>query len=273
MAPLINYARQLADGIIKSQHLNRANQQRYTFDPFDAPPHFKDSLGNGVAVGTTSAINLCITNRGIYEWHVLGAGQTIAVPVYDRVNGLGLDFGQDQTISEGHQLRFSPNIVTAGMSRGKHSYTIGTDKAWFARLKVRCSDTSGLVPLVFALWKNQAYQTALASYTDYVGFNISGSGASAQIRQQTSVASVVVTLDTTQTWLDNTSRTFEIRVTQAGKVSFLIDGAVPTVPMTTFSLASGIVVSPGTFFLHGADLADNLWYQEFESGFLPTRAE
>src|SRR5258706_10162837 len=262
----------IADGLVRPQHLNKLVNSRFFFDPFDVPPKFGDNLGNAAASGSTGAINQMITEKNIYEWFVMGAGQTIAVPVYDRVNGKGLDFGQDQTATEGHQLRFGPNITTTNMERARGAYKIGTDKAFYGRIKVNTSDASGLNPFVFGLFKAQAYQTALTSITDFAVFNCVVNTTFADIQIKTSVASVVTTVGTTLTWLDNESHTFELRVTQQGVVTFVLDGKV-SLPATRtgFAFASAAIVQFGTFFLHGADLADNLWYQEAETGLLAVR--
>lgn len=261
----------IADGLIRPQHLNKLVNSRFFYDPFDVPPRFSSQLGNGAATGATGDINELATEKNQYEWHVLGAGQTIIVPVYDRANGKGLDFGQDQTATEGHQLRFGPNIVTAGQDRARGAYKIGTDRAFYGKIKINTSDASGLNPLCFGLFKSQAYQTALTSYTDFAVFNVVVNGTLADIQLKTSVASVVTTVDTTQDWLDNESHTMELRVTQGGVVTFVLDGKYPVVTRSGFAFAAAAVVQFGTFFLHGADLADNLWYQEAETGFLAVR--
>lgn len=271
--PLISRPDNVADGVILPQHFNKLRWSENFYEPFDVAPRFSNQLGNGAATGATGDINELHTRINTFEWHVLGAGQTILVPVYDRVNGKGIDFGQDQTISEGHQLRFGPNIVTAGNDRARGFFKIGTDKAFYGKIKINTSDASGLGPFVFGLFKAQAYQTALTSYTDFAVFNCTVNTTFADIQIKTSVASVVTTVGTTRTWLDNESHTFEIRVTQAGVVTFILDGLVPTVTRSGFSFASGAFVQFGTFFLHAADLADNLWYQEAEGGFLGLRGD
>lgn len=271
--PIISRVDQIADGLIRPQHLNKLVNSRFFYDPFDVAPKFGDSLGNAAAAGATGNINQMITRANIYEWFVMGAGQTILVPVYDRVNGLGIDFAQDLTSTEGHQLRFGPNIVTAGQERARGAYKIGTDKAFYGKVKIRAADASGLNPLVFGLFKAQAYQTALTSYTDFAVFNIVVNGTLADIQLKTSVASVVTTVDTTQDWLDTESHTLELRVTQGGVVTFVLDGKYPLVTRSGFAFASGVVVHFGSLFLHGAAAPGALQYQEAETGFLALRGD
>jgi len=269
----ISRPNEINDGVVYPQHLNENKFSKYTFEPFSVPPRFSDSLGNGAAAGTTGAINLIHTPFGTYEYHVLGAGQTIIVPVFDRANGLGLDFGQDQTVSEGHQLSFSPNIVTAGAGRGKHSYTIGTDKAFFARVKVRFSVIAGPAPWVFGFFRNQAYQTTLAGYTDQASIGV-GTVTPAVIEIGMRVNNVLAfpaTLAGVSNIVANVARTFEIRVSQQGVVTFLVDGVI--LPRSgTFAFDSGDVVMPRAFFLQSAT-PTAVFYQEFKAGPLPVRGD
>jgi len=259
------------------QRFSRLKNRRYTLEMFDTPPWFGASTGNGAATGGTGAINLIHTAKGIYEYVILGAGQTIIVPIWDRTNGKGLQFSQDQTATEGHELSFAPNITTAGQARGKHNYTIGTDKAFFARLKFTADDVSGFNPFFFGFIRCGAYQTAIGSYTDYAGFKAVGAGTIADLNIETRLNSgTVSTVDTTINLADNDVVELEIRVSQTGVVRFRYNGfeggaGLPN-PVSGFVFDAGDVVRPAAFFLHGADLVDNIWYQEFESGFLPEKA-
>jgi hypothetical protein len=274
MGGFLGYPRNVADGVIPPEKLNKNKNRRYTFDPFDVRPHFSLSDGFSAPGGATGNVNLWRTNRGIYEWHVKGAGQTITAPVYDLTNGRGLDFAQDLTATEGHEVAFSPNITTLNPERGKHSYKIGTDKGFYARLRIFLTDASGVSPFFFGFRRNQAYQTALASYTDYAGFHLNVNGTVADIREQTQLnTGGVVTVDTTIDAVDGAFRDLEVRVTQQGRVVFILDGKIPTVTKTDFVFDTGDVVFPCSFFLHGADLSEALFYQEFEAGFLPTKGE
>lgn len=265
--------RRMADGFLEPRHYANKNNRKYIFEDFSVYPRFAARLGNGAATGATGDRNQLITNRGTYVWHVKGAGQTILVPVYDDVNGKGLDFGQDQTATEGHELMFSPNIPTAGGDRGILGFKIGTDEAFVARLKVLLSDWSGVNPLAFGIRRVQAEQAALASYTDYAAFKVVGSGTTGSVRLETNLNNAgAVTTDTSQTKADNVAADFRIHVGQDGKVRFWLDDGAPTVNVTNFVFDVGDIVIPFAFFLHGADLVDNLWYQEFEGGYLPKRA-
>lgn len=263
--------------------------RKFTYEPFDSLPSFSARLGNGAAAGATGNINLIRTPYGTYEYIILGAGQTIIVPVYDVTTGLGLDFAQDQTSTEGHETSFAPNIVTSGGGRGKHGFVIGgtggETRPFFAQFTFRAGDASGIAEGFFGFIQMGAYQTALASYNEYAGVSLVASGATAQIRLKTRLnAGAAGNVDSTQTIGDALSTTIRVEVDPFTRLARLkcgtglsqadIDaGNVPfnTVQKTDFAFTSGVVVRPAFFFLNGADLVDTLYYQNFQCGFTPQR--
>jgi hypothetical protein len=277
-----------ASGGLEWQKFSPKNR-KYTYEPFDGLPSFQARTGNGAATGATGNINLIRTQYGCYEYVILGAGQTIIVPVYDVTTGLGLDFAQDQTNTEGHETSFSPNIVTSGGGRGKHGYVIGGSsgetRPFFAQFTFRPVDSSGIAEGFFGFIQMGAYQTAVASYNEYAGLSLVGSGASAQIRIKTRLnGGSAGNVDTTQTVGDGISVTLRVEVdpvTRLARFKYgasltqaqIDSGAVPfpTVTKTDFAFTSGVVVRPAFFFLNSADLVDNLYYQNFQCGFIPQR--
>lgn len=265
--------RRMADGFLEPRHYANKRNRKYVFDDFSCRPQFSKSDGNGAATGATGDINVIATNRGVYEWHVKGAGQTILVPSFDVTNGKGLDWAQDNTNTEGHEVAFSPNIVTANGDRGHLAFVIGTDDDFFVRCKYLSSDWSGVNPIALGFRKVQAYDTALANYTDYAVVKAVGSGTTGSLRLETNLnGGTAATTNTTQTKADDVAATFEVRVKKSGSVKFLIDGAAPTVDVSDFVFDSGDIVIPFSFFLHGADVANNLWYQEFECGYITQKS-
>lgn len=278
---------------------NRLNLTRFgkatIADYFQNPPRFLKNTGNSAATGATSDINLIMSGPYTYEYSILGT-QTIIVPVYDLTNGDGLDFGQDQTASDGHQVRFTPNITTpraaykvaGGFRAGKHSFIVaGEQQGFYMRFRFKCSDTSGLSFFSCGFYGAQAYQATLAAYNDFavIDFNVSGTTAKVQTKTNSNGGGIT-TVDSTQTIADNDIVDLRVEVLGGpltGQVRFFWGKnltssqlvATPTVSQS-FTLrgtaAAPIVYQPGTFFLQGADLADNLFYQEFECGYLPTPA-
>jgi len=269
MGGFVGYPRNVADGVMTPQKFNKTKNRKYVFDAFDVRPIFAAAAGHGAPVGTTGATNIMRTGVGAYEYFVLGAGQTIVAPVWDPTNGKGLDIALDAVISEGLEIAFGPNIVTAGEDRGRLNFKIGTDKGFFARLKIYITDASGFGPFHFGFRKVQAFQSTFTSYTDYAALELQAD-LDILIATDLNNAGEVAT-DTTQNTADTSSREFEIRVTQQGAVSFLIDGLVPTVNRTNFSFDAGDVVIPFCRLLHATDVAEATFLQEFEAGYLPER--
>lgn len=264
--------------------------RKYTYDNFDSLPTFQKSTGNGAATGSTGDLNLLRTSQATYEFHIKGT-QTIIVPVYDAVNGLGLDFGQDQTAADGHETTFGTNIVTALGTRSKHGYQIGgvggETKRFFAQFTFKPADTSGIAEGFFGFIKMGAYQTALASYNEYAGISLNSSGTSAKVNIKTQLAGGGnVTTDTTQTLADNVVMTIRVEVDPLTRTARILAGQgltqaaidagqvpAPTVTVTNFQFTSGVIVRPAFFFLQAADLCDNLFYQNFQAGYIPTRGD
>lgn len=278
----------VGDGQLEWQKYSGKNR-KYTYEGFDSLPSFAARLGNGAATGATGVINQIKTQSGTYEYVILGAGQTIIVPVYDVTTGKGLDFAQDQTSTEGHETSFAPNIVTSGGGRAKHGFVVGgtgsETRPFFAQFTFLPGDASGIAEGFFGFIKMEAYQTALASYTEYAGISLVASGATAQIRIKTRLASGTAgNVDSTQTVGDGIPVTIRVEVDPATRLvrfrygasltQAQIDaGAVPypTVTKTDFAFTSGVVLRPAFFFLNGADLVDTLYYQNFQCGYIPQR--
>lgn len=269
MGGFVAYPRNIKDETIGPQKLNKAKNRKYVFDAFDVRPTFAAAAGHGSPAGATGSINIMRTGAGTYEYFVLGAGQTIVAPVWDPTNGKGVDIALDLTATEGLEIAFGPNIVTAGQDRGKLNFKIGTDKSFFARLKVYITDASGFNPFHFGFRKVQAFAATFTDYTDYAAIELQ-SDLDIMISTDLNNAGEVAT-DTTQNTADLASREFEIRITQQGAVSFLIDGLVPTVNRTNFVFDAGDIVIPFGRLLHGTDVAEATFLQEFEAGYLPER--
>jgi len=268
--------RNLGDGQLGPEKFSREKNRRYTYEPFDGPAQFSKNTGNAAATGATGDVNSMITSRGnAFEYHIKGAGQTIIVPVYDYTNGLGWDVAHDVIATEGVEYGASPNIVTANMNRGKHSYKIADSAVrlgFYAKWQFYVTDASGLNPLFMGFLKHQAYQTANTTYTDYAGFKMVVSAAVAKVNLATNLnnAGEVLT-DTTQTIGDAALHTWEVRVRADGYAYFLFDNAFPTVTKTNFQFDAGDIVRPAFFLLHGADASEALFWQHFEAGYFSER--
>lgn len=270
-APGFVQTRAIGPGAIEFGKLS-SRLRRHTFDRFDVRPIFTAGVGHGAPTGAAGNINIVDTGRGRYEHIVIGTQTLVAPAVWDATNGNGYDIAQDLTATDGAEWDFGSNIVTAGGSRGRHNYVIGTDPAFFARLKIKVTDASGFNPFLFGFRRVQAHQTTFTNYTDYAVFELQ---SDLDIILNTNLNNGgAASVDTTQNTADNTTIEMRVDVDQQGRVRFMLNNggsalAFPTVTKTNFQFDSGDIVLPFAYLIHGADVAETTWLQEFEAGYIP----
>lgn len=275
MGQIVSNPNDIADGLLKAQHLKKSDLARYTFDRFDAPPRFSDSLGNGPAVGTLDALNLIHTNAGIYEYRNALSTNAIAVPVYDRANGKGLDIARELAFpNKGIEIVFSPVITAANQTRGKHSFKIGTDRPFFARWKLLVTDPVGLRPRIGFRSITEGYTFGTLGNLNVYNYwaVLAGDGGNP-------IGSYVKILDAGNFFQGNLALTpgvpssWVVKVDMKGLPSFAFND-VPIPPLNqTKRFIAGDIVAPVLYFEHLAAISESLFIQEFECGFLPTRGE
>jgi hypothetical protein len=256
--------RHLKDGTIGPSKFSTRNY-KYAFDTFQAHQICTASVGYGDPTGTATNINHFYSGSypNVIEWEYTIIGtQTILAPVLG-ASGLGVEL--DKTNNDG--VEYIPGGSTA---RGRFAFTIGTDPAFFARLKFKQSDVSGSDELIFGVRKRETVATAYTTYTDYAAIGQVTQAASADIktvtRLNTGVAGIV---DTTQNWADGETHTLGVDVGPTGKVMFSIDGAFPTVTQA-FTFDDADVVVPFLHIIHTAEAGD-IDIVEFEAGYRPLR--
>lgn len=207
---------------------------------FRQSPILQSNATTGVdPTGATGDINIMSLEKGIFmEQFILGAGQTIICP---RVDTQGLNVSGDLTAAEGFEYNWG-----AGRANSKHSFTIGTSAAFFLEWRFRVADVSGLEPCYIGFRKTQANQAAgaIANYTDFVGYGLNDGIAPGDCAISTQLNTGGLTnTDTNDAWADGTTHTLRIHVSAAGVVTFLFDGAPPTVTQA-FTFDNGDVVHP-----------------------------
>lgn len=262
----VRYPGQMGSGVISPRMLNARKMGRYVHDFFRARP-LATAVAGGAATGSTGDINKlnCYNPWNVpYEYAILGAGQTIIIPV---PAATGLDVALDNTADEGLQMIFGGDML--GTARGRLGYTIGTDPAFFAKLKLTLADASGTDEMYFGFRKAEAFTATVANYTDYASFAVLTKATAALVQTATNLNSGGQSAkSTTQTFADAVQVSFEVRVDAGGVVKFLLDGAPPTVTQS-FTFDTGDVVFPYFHFLHSADVSDTVILNELEVGFLP----
>lgn len=210
---------------------------RYCKDYFLGIESFK--VDGGAASGTTGDSNVLLTGNvaGVqHELFVIGT-QTITVPVLETTVG-GLDVTQDKTLADGNEIVFGAKH--SGVARGRLAFTIGTDKAFFARLSISASDVSGSAPLYFG-FKKAIAAGAVSTYTDYAVLGLNDNTGAVFTVTNLNNAGAVAT-STGLTWADGERHEIKLVVGYSGAVTYYWDGAiVAAAPAFTFD-ATDVVV-------------------------------
>lgn len=227
---------------------------------FTQSPLGQSSADTGVApTGANTNLNLLSFQEGmVMEQYIIGT-QTIIVP---RMDATGLLASLDLTATDGWELNFG-----ATRANSRHSYTIGTDAAFFMELRFTLADVSGCEPFYFGFRKTQANQVAYANYTDFVGYGVNNlvAGGDAVIGTQLNTGGVNST-DTNDAWGDGTTHTLQVLVSASGVVTFTFDGAPPTATQA-YTFDNGDVVHPFIHNLMGAAAPGNIHLQWLKVGY------
>jgi hypothetical protein len=263
----VRRSEQVGGSLITPRMLNERKMGRYVHDRFRCRP-LAQAIGGGAATGTSGDINQLNTGNPqgvLYEYMILGT-ETIVVPA---LLATGLNFGLDDSADEGIQFVFG--APADGTARARLGYTIGTDPAFFMKGTFIFSDASGTDEFYFGFRKQQAMNATFTTYTDYACFAILTKATAALIQTATDNDDAGETaVSTTQTWADAATKTFEIQVSSAGVVKFLLNNAPPTVTQA-FTFDAADLVVPCLHMLRSADAggSDTFVISDLEVGFLP----
>jgi hypothetical protein len=238
------------DGSVGPRAMSR-NNFRYCKDFFLGAE--TQAFGGGAASGTAGDKNVLRTGNpwaAEHEYGIIGT-QTIVSPVTTLTpTGYGgLDVTLDETLADGVEIAFGSSL--GAIARGKLAFKIGTDRPFFARLRVYLADVSGGI-VYFGFRKVEAFQaTSLVTYTDYATLGLNADLGDIVSATQVNTGGQVTT-DTTLNWVDATSRELKILVgggpgVASGVVQYFIDGDRQLAP-PTFTFDAGDVVIP--FFRH-----------------------
>ncbi len=179
------------------------------------------------------------SGRAAYEVHQAAVATPAVVAPYQSADGLEL-----KPVAAADALELT-NGITA-LSRAAHvvgSLLATSDKEVYFKAKFKIDDISDVSELAIGWRKAEAYQAALDDYDELACINI-GQAADGRVDIQTILnGATTSTTDTTETdVVDSGEHTVEIRVKNNGQVSFLWDGATPTVTAAfTFDAAEGSV--------------------------------
>lgn len=214
-------------------------ESRIVQEFFDSQPVCVAKAGAGAATGTAGDENICCLDKNTWEYHVLGT-QTILGPT---LGTYGLNIVQDETANDGTEYTLGIKSFNKGV------FTVGTDAAFYAKLKFYIDDVSGTDDCAFGFRKLEAYQANIDDYDEMAALNV----ISGNITIETILndAATIVT-DTTDDWPDTGIHTLEVFVSSAGEVTYKIDGGDPTVT-AAFTFDDAEVVIPFFYQLAAAD--------------------
>lgn len=183
------------------------------------------------------------SGRAAYECYQAAVATPAVVTPFQSADGLEL-----KPVAAADALEITNG--TTALSRA--AYVVGSflqsdEKELYFKTKIKIDDISDVTELWIGLRKAEAYQADPDNYDELVAFNI-GQDADGQVEIHTILnGGATSTTDTTETDIvDGGEHTFEIRVKNNGVVSFLYDGAAPTVT-ASFTFDSAEVILP---FVH-----------------------
>lgn len=231
--------------------------ENYVYENWQQNP-VVSKVGGGASSGVSGDTNVMQTRFNTFEYNIKGT-QTITAPSIASVSAgvSALNIGMDQTDNDGVEI--CPGIVSAN----PQAFLVGTDRAFFFRVRFSIADVSGTDDMAIGFREAEAYQANIDDYTDMAVLNV----ISGDIYIETILANAAtVSTDTTQNWADGETHELKVLVSAAGVVTYQIDGAAPTVT-AAYTFTSGLYVVPFIFFLHAADVAGAVNILEYECGF------
>lgn len=239
------------------QAINRRTwDQKYMFDNFAVNP-VTAAVGGGAATGVAGDTNVLYTQNNCYEYNVIGT-QTILAP---KLDSFGLNLVQDATSGDGCELSLGQTSLSP------FAFTVGSDAAFFMQALFKVEDASGVNPLIIGFRKAQAFDAALANYTDFASIGIVGTSNPNKVQIQTQLnGGGVTTTDTTNTVSDGSVFQVKIKVSASGVVTYEFNYGLPTV-VAAFSFDAGDVVIPFIRFTEAADVTTQAAINYLEIGY------
>ncbi len=162
-----------------------------------------DGTATGVATGNTNHMVADGTN---FEYFILGAGQTIALPF---INTVGLNIRLDEGDNEGIEMGEG---VT---SRSPSAFVIGTD-AMYLKVQFQIETVANMDIMAVGFRLAGAYNADLYAYDTYAGINVNN-GTVNGIDELNGASANETSL--TETWTDGQIYTLEVKIDAAKAVT------------------------------------------------------
>ena len=190
------------------------------------------------------------TQKAGYEQHLAVVESSgTATYSFPKVTTSGLSLPLDANVTDGVT---AAELTTGITSRSPGACTVGAGVSMFVECELSIADISDLEQLIVGFRKAEAYQADPDNYDELAAIHIGETGATVadgQINILTILnnGATVYTDTTLADWADGGQHTLRVTVSGSGKVTFLVDGAVPTVTKV-FSFDDGEVVVPFIYY-------------------------
>jgi hypothetical protein len=170
---------------------------------------------------------------------------------------VGLDISGDQTNNDGSEVN------TGMLGASGRPFVIGDDPAFYFCATIKITDVSGSDLLVAGFRRAEAFTATFDNYNDLAGIG----SVSGDIYLKTILNNAATTsTDTTDNWADAATKKLCTYVSNAGVVTYTIDGVAPTTT-AAFTFDDGDPVIPFVHLLHDADLAETTAITKWEVGY------
>jgi hypothetical protein len=250
------------------------DNSKNVFTYFRPPFTSTDGIG-GVHAATTGAVGVLTFADGNHmSSTVVGDASASAPFVSAHARGLTVALDASET-NDGWWLDLGYGLSGAENANSRGAFVIGTDDAFYLRVRLDIGDVSDTAVCAVGFVKGGFPDGGLyTSNSDYAVLNVNAGAIKIETNLNGGTPSVT---DTTQDIADyNTTGDvydLEVRVSDSGQVNFLINGAEPTVDVTSFTFDTGDTVNAiFNVALAGAGAGDpTVVLHEWESGFLSSR--
>ena len=239
-----------------SDVINRRYWDRYFFSNMSVNP-VVTKVGGGAAAGGSAETDVWTDSKSIFEQYVI-VGNTNIGPKLD--GSFGLNLAPDATST--HGVEYGTGITPQNNYNFLIDTSGNTTPAFFIKGVFKVATVAGCT-LELGFRKQQAYATALATYTDFASFgSIAG-----EFESQTQIATAgVVTTDSTQAATDATQFEIGVLVDAYGNVTYTLNGQKPTV-VAAYQFANALTVVPFLRIIQNATTTATASCNYFECGF------
>lgn len=239
--------------VLQSPSAEGGTGEVITYETFRTFPVSASKLGTA-CTGSAGDENVSYFGMNGFEWHVLGTQTLLNIPLVATGWDVG---GLDQTADDGVE-------ITRGiLANSPEKFVIGTSPAFYARCKFSIADVSGTDDCAFGFRKLEAYQANIDDYADMAALNVISGAINIETIKG---GAATTTTDTTNTWADGATHTLEVKVSSAGVVTYLIDGAAPTTT-AAYTFTDALSVIPFFYFLQHTDIAGSVPLMTWEVGY------